>query len=204
MASSKPKVKFSDKHKALIKENFDVLDDDKDGRIEQDQFATLFRTLGQTITEAALNKIIQGVYGEVGARQQTAETENVEGRMVTKGLLKKEAAQPGGSAAQKPSDVETSFGLSFEEFLDVFAIEYKPPVTEQVLRQAFEVFDETSSGKMSMMKFVEVLTTKGEPLPKKEVDEVLLLANVDQAKNEFDFAELARKLSEGPSGIRSL
>merc|ERR1719456_1543833 len=91
-------------------------------------------------------------------------------------------------------------GLDFDGFVAFFKRNYRAPPSEDVLVQAFQVFDLVDRGTLSVEKFKEVMTTLGEPLPEAEVDAIVKEANVD-ANGAFDYSLLARHLTDGPKGI---
>eukprot|EP00918_Siedleckia_nematoides_P076812 GHVU01167866.1.p1 GENE.GHVU01167866.1~~GHVU01167866.1.p1 ORF type:complete len:165 (-),score=37.79 GHVU01167866.1:317-811(-) len=51
------RVLFTPEHEAVIKENFTLLDDDKDGKLTYEQAALLYRALGQTVSEKDISLI---------------------------------------------------------------------------------------------------------------------------------------------------
>merc|ERR1719359_2458079 len=138
-----------------FRENFRLLDSDRDGFLTLTEVGILFRAFGQNPTDEELNELL--------------------------------ATLPAA-------------GLDFDGFVTFFKKQYRPPTAEDVLVQAFQVFDLTDRGVLSVEKFKEVVTTLGEPLPEAEVDAILKEATVD-GKGCFDYAQLARNLTEGPRGI---
>merc|ERR1719252_326309 len=64
-------------------------------------------------------------------------------------------------------------GLDVAGFCNFFTSNYRTPTSEEVLVQAFQVFDLEDSGVMSTEKFKEMLTSLGEPMPQEEVDAIL-------------------------------
>lgn len=82
--------------------------------------------------------------------------------------------------------------ISFQQFVKTFSDSYQKPITEAALISAFNVFDPSHSGKLTMTQLHEVLTKRGEPLPKAEVDELMLVAALGSAK-QADYALLAKR-----------
>lgn len=140
-----------------FRENFRLLDSDRDGFLTLTEVGILFRGFGQNPTDEELNEILSTL---------------------------------------PPT------GLDFDGFVTFFKKQYRPPISEDVLVQAFQVFDLTDRGVLSAEKFKEVMTTLGEPLPEAEVDAIIKEANVD-GKGEFNYAGFAHHLTMGPRGIPS-
>mmetsp|Transcript_4384 Transcript_4384/g.6709 ORF Transcript_4384/g.6709 Transcript_4384/m.6709 type:complete len:160 (+) Transcript_4384:64-543(+) len=137
-----------------FKENFDLLDADRDGCLRHDEVSILFRAFGQNPTDQELAQMLE--------------------------------SEP------KLMDYET--------FISFFQNNYSPPTGEDVLIQAFHVFDIVEEGKITAEKFREVMTTLGDVLPPNEVEEMLKEARAG-ADGKFDYREFARHLVEGPQGI---
>lgn len=138
-----------------FRENFRLLDSDRDGFLTLTEVGILFRAFGQNPTDEELNDLL----------------------------------------SQLPQS-----GLDFDGFVQFFKKQYRPPTAEEVLIQAFQVFDLTDKGVLPAEKFKEVMTTLGEPLPEAEVDAILKEAKAGP-DGCFDYAVLARLLVEGPRGI---
>lgn len=138
-----------------FRENFRLLDSDRDGFLSLTEVGILFRAFGVNPTDEELNELL----------------------------------------SQLPST-----GLDFDGFVQFFKKQYRPPTSEEVLVQAFQVFDLTDKGVLSGQKFKEVMTTLGEPLPEAEVDAILKEAKMDK-NGCFDYSALARHLTDGPRGI---
>lgn len=92
--------------------------------------------------------------------------------------------------------------ISLQQFISAFLEHYQPPTDETVLRQSFQVFDPQNTGQMSVNRFEEMMTKRGEPISPEELQEMMILANVS-GKN-FDYASLAEKLIKGPRDAASL
>lgn len=145
---------LSAEQKEAVRENFRLIDGDRDGMITPSEAGILFRGLGQNPTDEELDK--------------------------------KLALLP-------------STGTDFETFVAFFQEQYRQPTSQDVLVQAFQVFDLSDAGVMSAEKFKELLVSMGEPLPPNEVDAILKEANVD-GRGLFDYATLAQVLAQGPKG----
>ncbi|XP_026191840.1 calmodulin [Cyclospora cayetanensis] len=182
MASGKG-VKLSEQHLRLIYDTFKLLDEDKDGMIDKAQFFTLFRALGQTTSNANLTKIFALAVAEESKKAATAAKED-------QAAAKKTA--PTVAATKKAAPVPAGERVSFSEFVKTFSDNYQKPVTETVLINAFNVFDPSHSGKLTLTQLHDILTKRGEPLPKTEVDELMLIAALGSAK-QADYALLAKR-----------
>merc|ERR1711861_56126 len=106
-----------------FKENFRLLDSDRDGYLTLTEVGILFRAFGQNPTDEELNELL----------------------------------------ATLPSS-----GLDLDGFVAFFKKQYRPPTSEDILVQAFQVFALTDRGILSAAKFKEVMTSLGEPLPDTE------------------------------------
>lgn len=175
-------IKLDERQLQLIKDNFELLCDRKDGRITSEQFSILYRSLGQTVSERELERIKQEYFID------DKENCNNNGASV----------ETYNSADVKSCKDKKSGGITFEQFLQAFIANYKAPISELVLRQSFQIFDAENTGRISTVDFIELMCTRGEPLPKNEVDELLKIANVDRNKKDFDYIALAEKLYAGP------
>ncbi|KAK2196394.1 bifunctional EF-hand domain/EF-hand domain pair [Babesia duncani] len=59
--ATRNRLRLNSQHVELIRENFDIIDSNKDGLINKEQFGTLFRSLGQVVSNKRLNWIIQEI-----------------------------------------------------------------------------------------------------------------------------------------------
>eukprot|EP00397_Hematodinium_sp_SG-2012_P063048 GEMP01086270.1.p1 GENE.GEMP01086270.1~~GEMP01086270.1.p1 ORF type:complete len:157 (+),score=31.83 GEMP01086270.1:91-561(+) len=85
-------------------------------------------------------------------------------------------------------------------FLDFFKKNYRDPTSEDVLIQAFQVFDVADKGTLNLEKFKEVIRTLGEPISDKDLNDILHEAKI--TGTEFDYAAFAKILTEGPKGLK--
>merc|ERR1719265_681245 len=83
--------------------------------------------------------------------------------------------------------------IDFDTFTRFFQDHYRQPTTEDVLLQAFRVFDLSDSGVMSVKKLKEVLASLGEPMPSAEVDHVVRMAEIDD-RGLFEYRKLVSRL----------
>ncbi|PHJ14787.1 myosin regulatory light chain [Cystoisospora suis] len=90
--------------------------------------------------------------------------------------------------------------VGFQVFTRVFSENYIPPETERTLLEAFRLFDPSNTGKMSVQQLQDLVMTRGEPLPRSEFEELLLLAGLDGTKT-FDYTQLVKRLIKGPAGL---
>merc|ERR1711904_472667 len=87
----------------------------------------------------------------------------------------------------------SSESIDFDAFTRFFEDHYRQPTSEDVLLQAFRVFDLSDSGVMSVKKLQEVLASLGEPMPSAEVDHVVRMAEVDN-RGLFEYRKLVSRL----------
>ncbi|KAL8424543.1 hypothetical protein Efla_005649 [Eimeria flavescens] len=190
MAASRG-INLTEQHLRLIFDTFKLLDDDRDGMIDKGQFFTLFRALGQTISDAQLSKIFAAALAEQakeGARLAASA---------------KAGAPPAGADAKKAAAPQPGELVSFRTFVKSFSEAYQKPIKESVLISAFNVFDPSHSGKLSMTQLHDIVSKRGEPLSKTEIDELMLVASLSNAK-QVDYALLAKRLLKGPAGIPTI
>ncbi|OEH74964.1 myosin regulatory light chain [Cyclospora cayetanensis] len=143
--------------------------------------------------------------GGIGKRRQLAVAE--ESKKAATAAKEDQAAAkktaPTVAATKKAAPVPAGERVSFSEFVKTFSDNYQKPVTETVLINAFNVFDPSHSGKLTLTQLHDILTKRGEPLPKTEVDELMLIAALGSAK-QADYALLAKRLLKGPAGIAKI
>jgi len=137
-----------------FKENFRLLDTNKDGKLTQQEAGILFRAFGQNPTDEDLSNMLDPLPALI----------------------------------------------SFDEFVLFFKKNYRPPISEDVLIQAFQVFDVTDKGVLNVDKFKDVMASLGEPLPVSEIAEIMSEIQVDSNGN-FDYVTLAKTLCQGPKGL---
>ncbi|KAL8444718.1 hypothetical protein Emag_005347 [Eimeria magna] len=227
MATSRG-IKLTEQHLRLIYDTFKLLDDDRDGLIDKGQFFTLFRALGQTTSDAQLSKVFAGapeagIFPYFSFQPFFCDTLSVLAVLKKNGFgavlfahaaavaeqakegakLAAAASSPAPPAlAKKAAPPPKGETVSFQTFVKSFSDAYQKPMTETVLINACNVFDPTNSGKLSMTQLHDVVTKRGEPLSKAEVDELMLVAALSNAK-QVDYALLAkRQIAEGTRGHR--
>ena len=86
----------------------------------------------------------------------------------------------------------------FSTFKLFFAKHYTEPASPEAVEKAFSVFDPLKTGKISVSKFRDLVTSLANSLTHAEVDEVLKIAGAE-SKTEINYKEFARILSLGPS-----
>merc|ERR1712224_918211 len=96
---------------------------------------------------------------------------------------------------------EAPENIDFDAFTRFFQDHYRQPTSEDVLLQAFRVFDLSDSGVMSVKKLKEVLASLGEPMPAAEVDHVVRMAEVD-SRGLFEYGNLVGKLCMSIEGTQ--
>ncbi|KAH8739870.1 hypothetical protein FG386_001687 [Cryptosporidium ryanae] len=180
MSNNKQTLRLNEAQLSAIKETFNLADDDSDGKINFDQASILFRVLGQTITDRDLKTALLEGWPGLDSNLES-----------------------GGKVDYKKIDTNKLEPIEFEAFIKIFRAKYKIPYSENTIIEAFQVFDPDNTGMMSSSSFIKLMTTTGEPVPNNDVEDLLLLANVDQ-EGKFDYTQLARRLVEGPKNVRVL
>lgn len=82
--------------------------------------------------------------------------------------------------------------IDFAEFLTLMARKMKNSDSKQEVLEAFKVFDKDGSGKISAEELRQVMTSLGEKLTDKEVDEMMKEADTN-GDGEIDYEEFISK-----------
>ena len=83
--------------------------------------------------------------------------------------------------------------IDFNEFYNVITTRMKNPLTEEELKDAFNVFDKDHNGRITVSELKIALTSFGEKLTEQEVDE--FIEDIDtNGDGELDINELSRFL----------
>lgn len=93
-------------------------------------------------------------------------------------------------------------GVDFDTFVSALINHYSPPPTEKVVREAFQLLDENSTGYIDKSKLTEVLTTRGEKLTLQEVEYFNKIMGIEQNNNEIDYATLAEDICKVLSQVQ--
>ena len=135
----------------LMRANFDLVDENKDGYLNKDEVVMLFRGLGQTPSDSKM----------------------------------------------KLAKTELPDLSDFQTFKAFFAKFYEDPATTEEIVKAFTQFDPFKTGKISVAKFRELVTSAADSLSQAEVDELLKLAGLESAV-DIMYADFAKVLALGP------
>ena len=138
----------------VFRDNFELVDVDRDGYLSREEVGILYRGLGQTPTDAELGDLLEGV----------GEKTDLSG---------------------------------FKQF---FVTNYKTPLTEEQLIEAFRVFDPTRSGKVTTARFREIVTGLGDALSEAEVEEIIKAARIDP-RGSIDYAAFASLITASAKSI---
>ena len=76
-------------------------------------------------------------------------------------------------------DREGSGKIEFKEFFDVFSKRMNDPDTENVLIEAFKIFDKDGNGVISSKELRNVMQVLGESLSEEECEEMIKEADID-------------------------
>ncbi|CBZ55422.1 putative myosin regulatory light chain [Neospora caninum Liverpool] len=196
-------IKLQEQHLRLIYDDFRLLDENRDGFIDQIQYATLVRALGQTVSDREIDRSWQ-----IALEEQRKQNEEAKAAQEKKEAQAKKEAAPGTLGLPKkqppPKPVAPPQNeVNFQVFTKVFAENYIPVISEKTLRQAFQLFDPKNTGKLSSQQLQDIVMNRGEPLSKAEFDELVLLAGLDGQKS-FDYTQLVKRLLKGPAGIATI
>ena len=86
--------------------------------------------------------------------------------------------------------------LNFTMFLTLFGEKLSGTDPEDVIKNAFACFDEEGTGKIHEDRLRELLTTMGDRMSDKEVDELFVGAPID-VKGDFDYITFTHILKHG-------
>ncbi|KAI6242384.1 putative myosin regulatory light chain [Aphelenchoides fujianensis] len=104
------------------------------------------------------------------------------GKEVTEEFVDKMIGQAAGS-------------INFTMFLTLFGEKLTGTDPQDVIKNAFQCFDEDNSGTIPEERFREIMTTMGERFTDEQVDELLRDAPIKDGK--FDYVEFTRVLKHG-------
>lgn len=90
---------------------------------------------------------------------------------------------------------EAPGAINFTMFLTLFGEKLTGTDPEEVIRNAFQCFDEDNSGNLSEERLRELLTTMGDRYSHEQVDELFRDAPIKNGK--FDYVEFTRMLKHG-------
>ncbi|ODQ62506.1 hypothetical protein WICANDRAFT_76673 [Wickerhamomyces anomalus NRRL Y-366-8] len=91
-------------------------------------------------------------------------------------------------------DVNGDHQIEFSEFLALMSRQLKTNDSEQELLEAFKVFDKNGDGVISAAELKHVLTSIGEKLTDKEVDQ--MINEISDGSGEIDIKQFAALLSK--------
>ncbi|KAK5981614.1 Nonmuscle myosin II regulatory light chain, partial [Trichostrongylus colubriformis] len=90
---------------------------------------------------------------------------------------------------------EAPGAINFTMFLTLFGEKLTGTDPEEVIRNAFQCFDEDNSGKLTEDRLRELLTTMGDRYTHEQVDELFRDAPIKNGY--FDYVEFTRMLKHG-------
>lgn len=92
-------------------------------------------------------------------------------------------------------DIDNDGTVDFSEFITMMARRMKTSDDEEVIKEAFRVFDRNGNGLISAAELRHVLTSIGDKLTDEEADEMIRAADVD-GDGQINYEEFSRVLSE--------
>ena len=132
-----------------FKEAFNMIDQNRDGFIDQADLQEMFASLGKEVNEQFLDEMVNQAPGQI----------------------------------------------NFTMFLTLFGEKLTGTDPEDVIRNAFQCFDENNSGVISEDRLRELLTTMGDRYTHDQVDELFRDAPIKNGM--FDYVEFTRMLKHG-------
>ncbi|CRG97322.1 calmodulin, putative [Plasmodium gallinaceum] len=196
----------------LIEKNFNLIDDNKDKKINENEFKTLLRLMGQTKTEKEFNTIIEEHFDDESEENENNKSENG---------INKESLKLGNDNHIKKLNLKINRSkdevmgnsrnniedntkmnelikkkkkpINFEKFLKLFMLTYTEPISVDELIKSFEMFDNEKSGYINMEKFKYILTNCNEKLIDTDINLFLNSFNFKD-KDKIDYVTLSKKL----------
>lgn len=92
-------------------------------------------------------------------------------------------------------DIDNDGTVDFSEFITMMARRMKTSDDQEVIKEAFRVFDRNGNGLISAAELRHVLTSIGDKLTDEEADEMIRAADVD-GDGQINYEEFSRVLSE--------
>ncbi|GMM49047.1 calmodulin [Starmerella bacillaris] len=92
-------------------------------------------------------------------------------------------------------DIDNDGTVDFSEFITMMARRMKTADDQEVIKEAFRVFDRNGNGFISAAELRHVLTSIGDKLTEEEADEMIRAADVD-GDGQINYEEFSRVLSE--------
>lgn len=185
------KLSLQREHLRLIEQNFNLLDVDRDGKITKREAGLLFRSLGQTVSNKRLEKILS-------AHFQPASQHDF--KKVTRNPSSSQEKVPPG---KEPTQVETSEPtIDFSSFMQLFEDAYQQPLSVDIVIQSLQLFDPERTGHLSLTRLRDILSySDAEPLRGDDLEDIMRLAETlavpDGPSNRVDYVAFAKKLTQG-------
>ncbi|GMT18697.1 hypothetical protein PFISCL1PPCAC_9994 [Pristionchus fissidentatus] len=132
-----------------FKEAFNMIDQNRDGFIDQSDLQDMFASLGKDVKEDFLDAMVNQAPG----------------------------------------------AINFTMFLTLFGEKLTGTDPEDVIKNAFQCFDENNSGSISEDRLRELLTTMGDRYTHEQVDDLFRDAPIKNGN--FDYVEFTRMLKHG-------
>merc|ERR1711981_122987 len=87
--------------------------------------------------------------------------------------------------------------INFTMFLTMFGEKLTGTDPEDVIKNAFQCFDDNGDGKVNDEYLRELLTTMGDRFTHEQVDQLFHDAPIDQSNGDFDYKEFTKQLKHG-------
>jgi len=92
-------------------------------------------------------------------------------------------------------DADGNGTIDFPEFLTMMARKMRATDSEEEIKEAFKVFDKDGNGYISAAELRQVMTSLGEKLTEKEVDEMIREADID-GDGQINYDEFVKMMLE--------
>jgi len=92
-------------------------------------------------------------------------------------------------------DADGNGTIDFPEFLTMMARKMRATDSEEEIKEAFKVFDKGGNGYISAAELRQVMTSLGEKLTEKEVDEMIREADID-GDGQINYDEFVKMMLE--------
>ncbi|CRG99170.1 calmodulin, putative [Plasmodium relictum] len=196
----------------LIQKNFNLVDSNKDKKIDENEFKTLLRLMGQTKTEKELNTIIEDHFDDESEDNEN----NKKGNNINNDSLKlgndddikklnlkinsiksevKKNSRNNMKNNTKMNELtkKKKKPINFEKFLKLFMSTYTEPISFDGLIKSFEIFDNEKNGYINLEKFKYILMNCNEKLIDEDINLFLNLIKFKD-NDKIDYVMLSKKL----------
>ncbi|GAB65518.1 calmodulin [Plasmodium cynomolgi strain B] len=196
----------------LMQKNFNLVDNNKDGKITAEEFKTLLRLLGQTRTEKEMDEMVDNHFEDAVGGEEQEQPEAAEAAdkgKADKGTpseAKQSSGQKNPAKATPNHDRIKNLIAKLNNFKDEDKKKnssngpnnrtcdtYKEPLSVDELITSFEFFDKEKSGYLDEEKVRFILKNSDERLVDEDMKLFLKSLNL-MDKDKIDYVTLAKRL----------